>query len=90
MDSEINKGFSRGDIFEARLIPFKGIFEFSRGFCFHAVEMTRFIMSEIRKVRYQDKSQQTKLILQLAQMKLKHMRFQHIDIRHIYSFTSRF
>ena len=90
VDSEINQGFSRGDIFEARIIPFKGGYEFSRGFCFHPVEMESFILGEIRKVRYQDKSRQTKLILQLAAMKLKHYRFSHIDIKHIYTLDSKF
>jgi hypothetical protein len=90
MDSEINRGFARGDIFEARIIPFKDGFEFSRGFCFHPIEMESFILHEIKKVRFQDKGRQTKLILQLAAMKLKHLRFQHIDIRHIYTFDSKF
>lgn len=89
-DSEINRGFSRGDIFEARIIPFKGGYEFSRGFCFHPAEMESFILSEIKKVRFQDKKRQTKLILQLAAMKLKHLRFQHININHIYTFDSKF
>lgn len=89
-DSEITRGFARGDIFEARVIPFKGGFEFSRGFCFHPAEMESFILNEVKKVRFQDKSRQTKLILQLASMKLKHVRFPHIDIRHIYKFESRF
>lgn len=89
-DPEVNMGFARGDVFEARIIPFKGTYEFSRGFCFHPIEMEGFILREIKKVRTQEKKIQTKLILQLASMKLKHMRFQHIDIRHIYSFDSRF
>ncbi|OFZ79723.1 MAG: hypothetical protein A2583_01440 [Bdellovibrionales bacterium RIFOXYD1_FULL_53_11] len=89
-DLEVNRGFARGDIFEARIIPFKGVCEFSRGFCFHPVEMESFIMNEIKKVRFQDKNRQTKLILQLAAMKLKHLRFQHIGIKHIYTFQSRF
>jgi len=89
-DAEINRGFARGDIFEARLIPFKGGLEFSRGFCFHPVEMKSFILNEIKKVRFQDKSRQTKLILQLSAMKLKHLRFQHIDISHIYTLNSKF
>lgn len=89
-DSEISQGFARGDLFEARIIPFKGGNEFSRGFCFHPAEMESFILSEVKKVRFQDKSRQTKLILQLAAMKLKHLRFPHIDIRHIYKFESRF
>ncbi|MGK5089378.1 hypothetical protein WDW86_17645 [Bdellovibrionota bacterium FG-2] len=90
VDAEINRGFDRGDIFEARIIPFKDGFEFSKGFCFHPNEMESFILGEIKKVRYQDKSRQTKLILQLSAMKLKHLRFHHIDVRHIYTFDSRF
>lgn len=89
MDPEVNQGFARGDIFEARIIPFRGGTEFSRGFCFHPVEMGPFILGEIKKVRFQDKARQTKLILQLSSMKLKHLRFQHIDIRHIYTLDSR-
>ncbi len=89
-DSEMNQGFARGDIFEARIVPFKGSFEFSKGFCFHPVDMKDFICGEIKKVRFQDKSRQTKLILQLASMKLKHLRFQHIDIKHIYTLNSKF
>ncbi len=88
-DSEINRGFARADIFEARIIPFKGGFEFSKGFCFHPAEVESFITGEVKKVRFQDKSRQTKLILQLSAMKLKHLRFPHIDIRHIYRFESR-
>ncbi|MBU6375991.1 MAG: hypothetical protein KGQ59_08355 [Bdellovibrionales bacterium] len=89
-DADMNRGLTRGDIFEARLIPFRGSYEFSRGFCFHPVEMSSFIEREIHKVRNQDRSRQTKLVLQLAGMKLKHLRFQHIDIRHIYSLDSKF
>lgn len=89
-DIQINKGFARGDIFEARLISYKNEFQFSRGFCFHPADMESFITNEIKKVKYQDKSRQTKLILQLSAMKLKHLRFPHIDIRHIYKFESRF
>jgi hypothetical protein len=89
-DTDMNQGFARGDVFEARLIPFRGTYEFSRGFCFHPVEMSSFIEKEIQKVRHQDRTRQTKLILQLAAMKLKHLRFQHIDIRHIYALDSKF
>jgi len=89
-DPVINCGFSKGDIFESRIIQFKKTYEFSAGFCFHPVEMESFIIREIKKVRFQEKSRQTKLILQLASMKLKHLRFSHIDVRHIYTFSSKF
>lgn len=89
-DPTEKKGFSKGDIFEARLIPFKGSYAFSIGFCFHPVEMEPFLLAEIKKVRHQDRGRQTRLILQLSSMKLKHTRYQHIDVSHIYTFDSRF
>jgi hypothetical protein len=89
-DSEINVGFTRGDLFEARLIPYRNTLEFSKGFCFHAIEMESFIESEIKKVRFQEKSRQTKLIFQLSAMKLKHLRYPHIEMKHIYTQSSKF
>jgi hypothetical protein len=88
-DPRVNQAFSRGDIFEARLLKFKGEYEFSKGFCFHPMEMRGFIINEIKKVRYQDKSKHTKLIFQLSNMKLKHQRYQHIEVKHVYRFDSK-
>lgn len=89
-DPSISQGFSRGDIFEARIIPFEGKHVYSGGFCFHPSEMEPFILAEIKKLRYQDRTRHMKLIMQLSLMKLKHMRFQHIDVGHIYTFDSKF
>jgi len=89
-DPKINQAFSRGDIFEASLLKYKGEFEFSKGFCFHPMEMRGFILGEIKKVRYQDKGKHTKLIFQLSNMKLKHQRYQHIEVKHVYRFDSKF
>ena len=89
MDSDINRGFSRGDIFETRIISFRGTYEFSQGFCFHPVEVRSFILGEIKKVRFQEKSRHTKLMLQLASMRLEHSRRPQIDVTKIYSFESR-
>lgn len=88
-DGHMDQAFTRGDLFEARLIPFHGRYEFSKGFCFHPIEMESFILGEIKKIRYQEKARQTKLILQLSAMKLRHLRFQHIDVKHIYTFESK-
>ena len=89
-DPHIQHGFNKGDVFEARLVRFKDKIEFSNGFCFHPREMEGFILSEIKKIRHQDTQKHQKLIFQLASMKLKHARFQHIDVKHIYSFESKF
>ncbi len=82
--------FSTGDIFEGRIFPHEGKWHFTQGFCFHPVEMRSFILGEIKKIRFQEKSRHLKLILHLAQMKLKHQRFSHIDVKHIYVFNSKF
>jgi len=90
MIPDINRGFYRGDIFEARVIKYLDSYCFSKGFCFHPTDVSPFILDEIKKVRNQDKKKQLKLILQLSGMKLKHLRFQHIDITHIYQMNSKF
>jgi hypothetical protein len=90
LDPKLKFAFSKGDIFEGRIFPHEGRWHFTQGFCFHPVEMGPFIMSEIKKIRYQEKSRHLKLILQLAQMKLKHQRYSHIDVKHIYGFDSKF
>lgn len=89
-DPKFKQSVSLGDIFEGRIIPFQGELEFSKGICLHPSEMKRFIMGEIKKVRYQDKSKHTKLIFQFSNMKLKHSRYNHIDVKHIYRLDSKF
>ena len=90
IDPKLKMAFSRGDIFEGRIFPRDGKWDFATGFCFHPVEMRSFIFGEIKKIRFQDPARHLKLILQLAQMKLKHQRFAHIDVKHIYGFNSKF
>jgi hypothetical protein len=90
IDPRLKQAFSKGDIFEGRVFPYAGKWNFAQGFCFHPIEMRSFIVNEIKKIRFQDRSRHLKLILQLAQMKLKHQRFSHIDVKHIYGFDSKF
>lgn len=90
IDPRLKQAFSRGDIFEGRIFPHDGKWHFAQGFCFHPIEMRSFIVGEIKKIRFQDRSRHLKLILQLAQMKLKHQRYSHIDVKHIYEFNSKF
>jgi hypothetical protein len=89
-EPKMKQAFSRGDIFEGRLFPHEGKHFFSQGFCFHPVEMKSFIANEIKKIRFQDREMHLKLILVFAQMKLKHQRFAHIDVKHIYGMNSKF
>jgi hypothetical protein len=90
MEPKLKQAFSRGDVFEGRIFFHSGKYYFSEGFCFHPVEMKSFIANEIKKIRFQNRDRHLRLILQFAQMKLKHQRFSHIDVKHIYGFDSKF
>lgn len=90
IEARFNQAFTSGDIFEARIFLLDGKYYFSQGFCFHPVEIKSFILGEIKKIRFQDRGRHLQLILQFAQMKLKHQRFAHIDVKHIYGLDSKF
>lgn len=89
-DLKFRVGFSKGDIFEARLIPDGKKFVFANGFCFHPKEAYKFIETQMKKIRDEDRAQRTKLLLKLTQMKNKQRRFPHIDINFIYTLTPKF
>lgn len=89
-ETKFRAGFSKGDLFEARLIPNSGKYLFASGFCFHPKEATKFIESQMKKIREEDHAQRTKLLRKLGQMKNKHLRFPHIDVQYIYTMNPKF
>ena len=90
VDEQYSYGFSKGDVFEARLVPYQNSFCFVSGFCFHPRESTKFIMSELRKIRHQDYHQRNELLVKFNMMKIKHMRYPHIDVQYVYTFNPKF
>lgn len=90
LDDRLKVGFSKGDLFEARLVPDGKNFVFIDGFCFHPKDAFKFIAEQMKKVREDDHAQRTKLLRQLGQMKTKNLRFPHIDVKHIYTLTPKF
>jgi hypothetical protein len=76
---------SKSDIFEGRTLPHQGNHFLSNGICIHPVAAKRFITKKIKQLRYRDRGRQKEFILELADMKLKHTRFHHIDIKYIYT-----
>jgi len=89
-DTQFKAGFSKGDVFEARLLPEGKGYIFANGFCFHPKEAYKFIESQMKKIREDDTAQRTKLLLKLGQMKNKQHRFPHIDAQYIYTLTPKF
>ncbi|MCO5143757.1 MAG: hypothetical protein M9962_11765 [Oligoflexia bacterium] len=83
-------GFSKGDVFQARLIPHQKSFLFAKGFCFHPKDASKFIEGQMKKIRADDHQQRIKILLKLGQMRNKIQRFPHIDSQHIYTLTPKF
>jgi hypothetical protein len=84
-NSVITAGFNTDEVFEARIIPFEKTWVFTRGFCFHPVEATKFISKEIKQVRHLDQSHKEALMLKLLKMRYKFEQYKHIRLDFIYS-----
>lgn len=84
-DSDVNRGFTKGDIFEARLIKFRDRLVFGNSFVFHPRTVRSFILKQIKAIKYLDASQRLRLIHKLASMRLKTEQYSHIDVQHIYT-----
>ncbi len=84
-DSAITEGFNPDEVFEARLIPYEQNWIFSRGFCFHPLEASKFILKEIKQVRHLDQSHKEDLMLKLLKMRYKFEQYKHIRLEFIYS-----
>ena len=83
-ETELNKGFTKGDLFEGRLLKFKGSLVFGRAFVFHPKDVRSFILKQIKRIKYLDQKQRLKLLHRLAEMKLKMEQYNHISVTHIY------
>ncbi len=83
--SNIRVGFNPDEIFDARIIPFGDIFEFSKGFCFHPVEAKKFILKEIKKIRHLQSQQHEELMFRLLKMRYKLEQYKHIRLEFIYT-----
>lgn len=84
-DSHVNAGFTKGDLFEGRLIKHRDRLVFGGSFVFHPVEAKSFISKEIKKIKSLDAKQHLKLIHKLATMRIKSQQYSHIDVKHIYT-----
>lgn len=84
-DSKMTAGFSPDEIFEARLIPYKKTWVFTKGFCFHPADATKFILKEIKQVRNLDQAHKEALMLRLMKMRYKFEQYKHIRLDYIYT-----
>jgi hypothetical protein len=84
--SPIRIGFSRDEIFDARLIPDGEQFHFSRAFCFHPAEASRYILAEIKKLRKsKNTSDEETFMLKAIKMRYKYEQYRHLKLDYVYT-----
>ncbi len=85
-DSPIRVGFNRGEIFDARLISNGEDYMFTRGFCFHPIEASTYILGEIKKLRKTENHQATEaFMLKLLKMRYKYEQYRHLKLDYVYT-----
>ena len=84
-NSAIRVGFSRGEIFDTRLIPYEDTVVFAKAFCFHPEEASKFILGEVKKLKKSDPMLQEALMLRLLKMRYKYEQYRHLKLDHVYT-----
>jgi hypothetical protein len=91
--SPITVGFSRDELFEARLIPQDESFQFGKAFCFHPPPVTKIILKEVKKVKKLPASEKDAakeaLLVRLFKLRYRFEQYKHVDVREIYSPDSK-
>ena len=91
--SPVLLGFSKEELFEARLIPHEDSFTFTRGFCFHPPQSKKYILKEIKTLKKIKDEELVKaredLMTKIYIMRYKQQQYRHLKVEDIYSNTSR-
>ena len=82
-------GLQKGDILEARLIPFGGLLWFSSAFVFHPREATKLILKEVKRRKKRDPAADPReLTWDCSKRALKTERYKQIAVEKIYDFEN--
>lgn len=85
-NSPINIGFSRDEIFDARLVPDGDSFRFSRAFCLHPAEASKYILGEIKRIRkLESPAEEEAFMLRLLKMRYKYEQYRHLKLEYVYT-----
>ncbi|MGQ0505285.1 MAG: hypothetical protein ACT4TC_08180 [Myxococcaceae bacterium] len=83
-------GLEKGDLLEARLIPFDGHLWFSSGFCYHPKEVRDAIRKEVKRRKKNEPNRHPRdFTFECAKMALKTERYRQIAVEKIYDFEHR-
>ncbi len=85
--SPIRIGFNRDEIFDARLIPNGEEFHFSRSFAFHPGGASKYVLSEIKKIKKNGEtlSARESFMLRLLKMRYKYEQYRHLALDYVYT-----
>lgn len=89
-NSDVNAGFNKDDLFSVRIIPHGDTFVFAKGFCFHPLEVRKYILKEIKANKKAPQEEKEKLLLKLLRMKNKVDQYKHILPKYIYTNENAF
>jgi hypothetical protein len=82
-------GLEKGDVLEARLIPFDGALVFSAAFCFHPREAVKAIKKEVKRRKKElPETPPVELTWEAAKRAMKAERYKQIAVEKIYDFES--
>ncbi len=81
-------GLHKGDVLEARLIPFGGFYWFSGAFTWHPKEAAKLIVAEARRRQKNGPASEAELMNECARRALKVERYRNIAIEKIYDFSA--
>lgn len=85
--SPIRIGFNRDEIFDGRLIPEGEEYHFSRAFAFHPGDASKYILSEIKKIKKNGDLLQDReaFMLRLLKMRYKYEQYRHLKLDYVYT-----
>jgi hypothetical protein len=84
-------GLSKGDLLDARLIPYDGKLFFSGAFLYHPPEVRKLVLAEVKRLKKAAGKDGTvdvpAFLAQLSRMAFKMERYRNVRIESIYDFT---
>lgn len=85
-------GLEKGDILEARLVPYEGKLFFSGSFLYHPQEVRKLILAEVKRIRKEATSDAQRDIqaftATLSRMALKMERYRSVKVESVYDFRN--
>jgi hypothetical protein len=83
-------GLEKGDLLEARLIPYGGHLLFSAAFCYHPKAVAKVIVKEVKRRKKKEPDRSPKdVIWDCSKMALKTERYRQIAVEKIYDFEQK-